>query len=105
MSKKGLNNSLTLFFIFTKITMQMAMRINVTTTPTSTPRTGVICTRTARDDAAKKREKGEKKINKNFKIFFFLLTFFFVFFCLSREKKRYKIAFPFTTLKMFAIEE
>lgn len=31
--------------------MQMAMSINVTTTPTSTPRTGVICTRTARDEA------------------------------------------------------
>ena len=29
----------------------MAMRINVTTTPTSTPSTGVICTRTAREDA------------------------------------------------------
>ena len=43
--------SLTLFFILTKITIQMAMRINVTTTPTRTPSTGVICTRTARDDA------------------------------------------------------
>jgi predicted small integral membrane protein len=49
---KGLGRRLTLFFILTKITMQMAMRINVTTTPTSTPRTGVICTSTARDDAA-----------------------------------------------------
>jgi hypothetical protein len=43
--------NLTLFFIFTKITIHMAMRINVTTTPTRTPSTGVICTRTARDDA------------------------------------------------------
>lgn len=33
---------LTLFFILTKITMQMAMRSNVTTTPTRTPSTGVI---------------------------------------------------------------
>ena len=69
MSKKGLNNSLTLFFIFTKITMQMAMRINVTTTPTSTPRTGVICTRTARDDAAKKERETQKKLIKILKFF------------------------------------
>lgn len=44
-------NCLTLFFILTKITIHMAMRINVATTPTRTPSTGVIWTRTARDDA------------------------------------------------------
>lgn len=37
--------------------MQMAIRINVTMTPTSTPRTGVICTRTARDGATPGKRK------------------------------------------------
>jgi hypothetical protein len=44
--------------------MQMAMRINVTTTPTRTPSTGVICTRTARDDA-----ENSKNIIFTFKVF------------------------------------
>jgi hypothetical protein len=48
---RGRKKCLTLFLNFTKITIHMAMRINVTTTPTRTPSTGVICTRTARDDA------------------------------------------------------
>lgn len=47
--------------------MQMAMRINVTMTPTRTPRTGVICTRTARDgatiqDVCRVRRKERKRI-------------------------------------------
>lgn len=47
---------LTLFLILTKITMQTAMRISVTTTPTRTPSTGVIWTSTALDEAGETRK-------------------------------------------------
>lgn len=40
--REGKERRLTLFLILTKITMQIAIRISVTTTPTRTPSTGVI---------------------------------------------------------------
>ena len=49
-----------------KMTIQMATRKSVATTPTNAPSNGVSCTKTAVDDAKKNKKKDKKYVLINF---------------------------------------